>query len=246
MKKILALVLMLALVACASLALAEEPAVMTYAEYDAAELEAPVCVETYVQAHQNWWADKVTVYAQDKDGAIFIYNMQCSEEDAAKLVPGTKIRVKGYKTMWPEVDGEIEIADGATFEFVEGGDTFIAEATDVTDLLGTEDLFKHQNELVSFKGLTVEEYKDGEGNGTGAAFAYKNAEEKTDDLYLQVSKDGKTYNFCVEFYLCGNDTEVYKAVEGLKVGDVIDCEGFLYWYNGANPHLTKVTVAAAE
>ena len=41
---------------------------------------------------------------------------------------------------------------------------------------------------------------------------------------------------------CGNDTDVYKAVEGLKVGDTIDLEGFLYWYNGANPHITGVTV----
>ena len=27
------------------------------------------------------------------------------------------------------------------------------------------------------------------------------------------------------------DTDVYKAVENLKVGDTIDCDGYLYWYN---------------
>ena len=54
--------------------------------------------------------------------------------------------------------------------------------------------------------------------------------------------NGQTYIFTVESYLCGNDTDVYKAVEGLKVGDTIDLEGFLYWYNGANPHITSVTV----
>ncbi len=48
----------------------------------------------------------------------------------------------------------------------------------------------------------------------------------------------------MESYLCGPDTDVYKAVEMLNVGDVIDLEGFLYWYNGANPHITAV--AAAE
>ena len=47
----------------------------------------------------------------------------------------------------------------------------------------------------------------------------------------------------VEFYLCGQDTEVYKAVEALNVGDVIDLEGFLYWYNGANLQATKLTKA---
>ena len=58
------------------------------------------------------------------------------------------------------------------------------------------------------------------------------------------TKDDVTVNFCVEFYLCNNDTEVYKAVEALQVGDVVDIEGFLYWYNGANVHLTAVTKAA--
>ena len=35
---------------------------------------------------------------------------------------------------------------------------------------------------------------------------------------------------------------VYNAVENLKVGDVIDMEGFLYWYEGMNPHITSVKV----
>ena len=32
------------------------------------------------------------------------------------------------------------------------------------------------------------------------------------------------------------------AVKNLKVGEVIDMEGFLYWYNGVNPHITSVKV----
>ena len=157
----------------------------------------------------------------------------CSEEDYEKLIPGTKIRVTGYKSEW---SGEVEIVD-ATFEIIEG-EEFIAEPLDVTELLGTDELIAHQNELVSFKGLTVEAYDE-----NGAAFAYKNEEEKTDDLYFKASKDGQTYDFCVEFYLCGQDTEVYQAVEALNVGDVVDMEGFLYWYEGANPHITMVTAA---
>ena len=238
MKKILSLVLALAIAMSVTLVLAEEEdaevALMTYEEYAKAEIEDPIYVETYVQATQSWWDNKITVYGQNEDGAIFIYNMTCSEEDAAKLVPGTKIAVKGFKAEWA---GEVEIAEGATFEFVEA-DPFVAEAKDVTDLLGKEELIAHQNEKVAFKGMTVEAYDD-----TGAAFAYKNAENKTDDLYFKVSKDGQTYDFCVEFYLCNNETEVYKAVEALQVGDVIDIEGFLYWYNGANPHVTSVTAA---
>ena len=243
MKKMISLILVLALALCMVPVFAEEEAaeeeaselaLMTYAEYAEAEIDAPVYVETYVQATQSWWEDKITVYAQSEDGAYFIYNMACSQEDAEKLVPGAKIAVKGFKSEW---SGEVEITD-ATFEFVEA-DPFIAEAEDVTAKLGTDELIDDQNKLVAFKGMTVEAYDE-----SGAAFAYKNAENKTDDLYFKVSKDGQTYDFCVEFYLCGNDTDVYKAVEGLQVGDVVDIEGFLYWYNGANPHITKVVPAA--
>ena len=206
--------------------------VMTYAEYTAAALDSEVVVETYVQAKQSWWDNKATFYTQDKDGGYFIYEMACTEDEYAKLVPGTKIKVTGFKSEWA---GEVEITD-AKYEIEEGN--YVAPATDVTDKLGTDALVDFQNRFVSFKGMTVEAYDE-----SGAAFAYKNDVDKTDDLYFKVSKDGKTYDFCVEFYLTGADTPVYQAVEGLKVGDVIDMEGFLYWYEGANPHITSVAVS---
>ena len=211
--------------------------VMTYAEYAAADLDTEVVVETYVQAKQSWWDNKATVYTQDQDGAYFLYNMACSEEDYAKLVPGTKIKVTGYKSAW---SGEVEITD-ATFEIEEG--SFIAEPLDITDKLASEDLINYQNLLVSFKGMTVEA-----SNDEGAAFLYSwdgsGAHDSNSDLYFKVSKDGQTYSFTVESYLCDNTTDVYAAVENLKVGDVIDLTGFLYWYEGANPHI--ISVAAAQ
>lgn len=210
-----------------------EVAVMTYEEYAAAEVDSAVCVETYVQAKQSWWEDKATFYCQSEDGAYFIYEMACSEEEFNALVPGTKIRVNGHKSEW---SGEVEIID-ATYEIIDG--EFVAEALDVTSLLGTDELINEQNKFVAFKGMTVEAYDE-----NGAAFAYKNEEEKTDDLYFKASLNGVTYDFCIEFYLTGSDTDVYKAVEALKVGDVIDMEGFLYWYEGANPHITSITAAA--
>ena len=208
-----------------------EAKVMTHAEFVAAANDDEVTIESYVQDHQSWWDNKVTVYLQSEDGAYFAYEMACSEEDAAKLVPGAKIRVKGYKGEWA---GEVEIMDGK-FEFVEA-DPWIAEATDVTALLASDELANHMNEFVAVKGATIVAQENGE------AFSYKNTEEKTDDLYFAVDVDGKTYNFCVEFYLRGKDSDVYKAVEGLKVGDVVDLEGFLYWYNGANLQATSLTV----
>ena len=126
----------------------EEVAVMTYAEFMAAETDSKVCIESNIQANQAWWDDngqgKVTLYLQDAEGAYFAYEVACTEEESAKLIPGTKVRITGDKAVW---SGEIEIMNG-TIEFLEG-DTFTAEAKDVTELLGTEDLEAEMNKLVA-------------------------------------------------------------------------------------------------
>ena len=212
---------------------------MTHAEYVAAELDSQVVIETYVQAKQSWWEDKATVYTQDKDGAYFLYNMACSEEDYAKLEKGTKIKVTGYKAEWC---GEVEIMD-ATFEIEEG--SFVAEALDVTSMLGTDELIKHQNEFVSFKGMTVAAAgQDENGNDVAYLYKYDGSGQDGDDLYFNVTLGENTYTFTVESYLCDNTTDVYNAVKNLSIGDKIDMEGFLYWYEGVNPHITSVTPAA--
>ena len=213
--------------------------VLSYEEYMAAELDSEVTIQAYVQAKQSWWEDKATVYLQDQDGGYFAYEMACSEEDYEKLTEGTLIQVTGFKSEW---SGEIEIMDGS-FTFVEDGDTFVAEPLDVTEMLGTDELESHQNEKVSFKGLTVEASTD--ANNNEAAFLYNDdgSGADGDDLYFNVSYNGQTYTFTVESDLCDNTTEVYKAVTALEVGQTIDCEGFLYWYEGVNPHITSVTVA---
>ena len=216
-----------------------EPAVkvMTYAEFVAAELDTPVVVESYIQATQGWWDNAIVAYTQNEEGAYFVYKFACTEEEAAKLVPGTKVRITGFKG---EYKGEVEIVD-ATFEILEG--TWTATALDVTALLGTDELITHQNKLVAFKGMTVEPIKNKEGKESAFLYNWDGSGEAGSDLYFNVSINGATYNFCVESYLTGADTDVYKAVEALKVGDKIDMEGFLYWYDGVNPHITSVTPA---
>ncbi len=231
MKKFLAIFLALTMVLALAACTAEEAPkkeetsnAMTYAEFAAAELESKVTVQCYVQGTQSWWEDKITVYAQDKDGGYFLYEMACSEADAAKLIPGTKIEVTGTKAEW---SGEVEIVD-ATFKFVgEADDTFVAAPKDLTDALGSDELIDSQNQKALFKGLTVKsvEFKNGEPG---------------DDIYLTVTKDDADYNFCVEMYLTGPETEVYKTVSALEAGDVVDIEAFLYWYEGANPHITAI------
>ena len=220
MKKLIAMLMVLAMV----FALAGCSNAMTHEKYMAAAVDTEVTVETYVQATQSWWDNKITAYCQSEDGAYFMYEMACSEEDAAKLVPGTKIKVTGVKGEW---EGEVEIMEG-TFEFVKG-DSYIAEPVDVTALLGTDELIDHQNEKVLFKGMTVE------------AVEYKNG-EPGDDVYLTLGYNGASYDFCVEIYLTDAESAVYTTVGTLEVGNVVDVEGFLYWYQGANPHVTEITV----
>lgn len=247
MKKIIALLLMamfvFGLVGCSAEDTNEvvedvkSEGVMTYEEYVAADLDTEVVIEAYVQAKQSWWEDKATVYAQDKDGAYFLYDMACSEEDYEKLTTGTKIKVTGYKAEWA---GEVEIID-ATFEIMDG--EYIAEAVDATAWLGTDELIAHQNEFVSFSGLTVEASKDADGNDVAFLYNWDGSGEDGSDLYFNASINGETYTFTVESYLCDNTTDVYKTVKELNIGDTIDMEGFLYWYEGVNPHITSVTVA---
>lgn len=248
MKKSLKRTIAVALTAAMSLALiagcgakdsakganAKSEGVMTYAEYAAADLDSQVVVETFVQANQSWWDGKITLYTQDPDGGYFIYNAACSEEDAAKLVPGTKIKVTGFKSEW---SGEVEIVD-ATFE-IETDTTWTADTTDVTAKLGTDELSSFQNQKVSFKDMTVEA-----ANDAGEAFLYNwdGSGEEGSDLYFYLSSNGQTYSFTVESYLCDQTTDVYQAIKSLNVGDKVDVEGFLYWYEGAQPHVTSVTV----
>ena len=140
----------------------------------------------------------------------------------------------GYKSEW---SGETEITEGK-FEIEEG--SYIADAVDVTDKLGTDDLINYQNQYVTFKGLTVE--PAAEGSEDAYMYNWDGSGSEGDDLYFNVSLNGQTYSFTVESYLCGPDTDVYKQVKELKVGDVVDLNGYLYWYEGPNPHITVVTV----
>ena len=224
--------------ASAEEAAVSEDGLMNYAAYNAAQIDDEVTVAIYVQDHQDWWDGKITVYGADKDGAYFVYEMACTEEDAEKLVPGTKIIVNGFKSEW---SGEVEIVD-ATFTFAEDGDTYIAEPMDITEYLGTDELIDYINRFVSFNGLTIEASADEDGNEAAFLYKWNGSGTQGDDLYFKGSVNGQTFTFTVESYLRGADTEVYKAVEALQIGDVVDMEGFLYWYEGANPHITSVTV----
>ncbi len=238
MKKTIAIALVLIL-ALSAWGCSSKSKAMSHEDFVNAALDSEVVVETYVQAHQSWWDNKITCYTQDKTGGYFLYEMPCSEADAAKLVPGTKLRVTGFKSEW---SGEVEITD-AKFEILKG--SYIADPVDVTSKLGTPELDQYSNMLAAFKGMKVEPSTDANGNEAPFLYAWdgSGSRDSNSDLYFYASVNGKTYYFCVESYLKDNTTDVYKAVESLKIGDIIDIEGFLYWYSGEiNPHVTSVKV----
>ncbi len=206
--------------------------VMDYAAYAAAAIDSEVTVAPYFQAAQSWWEKDgqglATIYAQDENGGYFLYDCKCPKEVYDQLKPGVRILVKGYKSEWA---GEVEITD-CTVEILESKNSFVANATDITDIYGTEAVNEKINRLVAVNSLTVSAPANYKWDGSGS---------RGDDLYLGVMINGAAYTMVVESYLCGKDTDTYKAVEALQAGDIIDIEGFLYWYNGAQPHITKVT-----
>ena len=230
MKRIVLLVLaslmVLSLVACGAKEdiNAKSEGVMTYAEYAAAALDSDVVIEAYIQGKQSWWDNKGTFYTQDGQGGYFLYELPCTEEEYNKLTVGTKVKITGKKAEWA---GEVEIIE-SKFEILEGN--YVAKPVDATDLIGKDELAAKQNMLVAFKGMTVKsiEYRNGQPG---------------DDIYVKFTKGDVELSACVEIYLTGEDSDVYKTVGELKVGDVVDVEAFLYWYNGANPHITKITAA---
>ena len=209
--------------------------VMTHEEYMSAELNANVVIETFVQAKQALIGGKASIYTQDPDGGYFLYEAGLTDEAYQRLVPGQKIRVRGTKS---EYSKETEILN-AVIEPLDG--FWKAEPEDVTALLGTRDLVTYQNCHVRFSGMTVEPAAE----GSDEAFLYRwdGSGKEGDDLYFNVSKDGQTYTFTIETMLSDSSTQIYKDVQALKVGDVVDMEGYLYWYLGPSPHIISLTKA---
>ena len=187
------------------------------------------------------------------------------DKPGTSVKEGTKIRFTGYKSEWA---GEVEIVPDSLepIEVIRGG-IYISKPVDVTDVLGDEDqLAEYMNQRVSFTGMTVEpnyaveeetetatEAEEGneteaETEGAELAFMYgwDGSGSEGDDLYFNASVDGKVYTFVVESNLCDENSEVYQTVKNLKVGDQIDMEGFLYWYEGAQPHIISVTLPEEE
>lgn len=197
----------------------------TYADFEAAELNTELELLMSVQATESWWDGKITVYGQDDDGGYLVYELACPEQkDADVLLPGTLIRVKGYKSEW---SGEVELTD-ATYEFVDVGGNAgkVYDPVDLTDLIGNNDeLIKHMNQKASFKNLTVVEYTEVTSDADG---------------YLVVKDaNGTEITFVVRRYLTSPESDLAKTVAAFAAGDVVDLTTFVYWYEGPQARIIE-------
>lgn len=204
---------------------------MTYADFAAASTDyADVVVEGYITnfAYAKDYGN-ASFFMQDGDGGYFVYRMPCTDEDAAKLVVGQKVIIKGQKAAWKD---EVEIAEGsATYTLAEGTYTF--EAKDLTDAFANKDeLYKSINMLIGFKGLEVASDPMYNWDGSGA---------DGDDVYVTFKLGDASYSFLVESSEFGTGTEVYEAAKALKTGDVVNLEGFMYWYEGPQVHISAIS-----
>ena len=211
----------------------ESPA-MSYDEFMAAENGDDVIIEGYISARQSWWNGATLYLTGAKGEGYFVYNYECTEEEYnSDFVVGACLRVYGSKTIYA---GEHEIM-GENVDYDKSGIVKDAPKFDEKVLevksVKTEDLEAYQNALFTAT-LTVK------GN-----YSFKDDANKSDDIYFTlVDANGNTMDCCVEYYL----VSAYDSVRNVIVsGDFVDgasvtVTGYLYWWNGANPHITSIVV----
>ena len=215
---------------------AEDRGYMTFAQFREAEMETEVTIRGAVQfsAYAPDYGN-TSVYLADKDGAYYLYRMNVTEEEAAKLTEGTVIEVKGYKTEW---SGLVEIKD-ATFTVLEDEDSYIDLPIDMSDLLGSAFADQFMAQRVILRGAKVTA-----ANDDGAAFLYNwdgsGEAGANNDLYFNVELNGLPFTLTVESDECPEGSDAYTGVTNLKVDDMVELEGFLYWYNGPQVHVHKI------
>ncbi|MBQ5427663.1 MAG: hypothetical protein IIT51_03835, partial [Oscillospiraceae bacterium] len=170
----------------------------------------------------------------NEEGAYYLSRLRCSQQEYDTLKTGRRIRVNGYKSHWNDA---IEISD-ASFTLLEGN--LIAGAEDVTALIGSDALRRHQNEKVAFSGMTVEVMPDGHSVWYRGWDNTAPAEEDS-ELWFRASSAGTVCDFTIKPSLCENRDEVLETLQQLQAGDRVDLTGFLRFYNGALPRITAIT-----
>ena len=206
-----------------------------YSGFMSAEFGTEVVVKTFIQAKTKWYEEGYTsIYAMNENCGYYIYKVQCTKEQYDNLDIGECIIVKGNKQQW---SGLIEITEATIYE-IDSSYRFVAKAGTLMPYEFEGYSRDYINQLIALHELKVLSFSEDED----VAFRYKynGTGERGDDIYFKVQVGNSEYIFVVAAELCDENSEVYKMAESLKVGDIIDIEGFVYWYHGPQPHVTKI------
>ena len=212
--------------------------VLSYDEYIAAEVGSEVTIEAYITGRTTWYNNAASFYLADDNGGYYVYNLPCTEEEYASLLIHKKLQVTGAKAEWK---GEVEIncqtaTENGGWQLCDGED-FNPSSTNITSI-AKEALDNYKNQSVKALGLTV------------TKAPYTNFEDFTlepkagVDVYFEVKDDaGNESTFVVEAYLENSQygSDVYNAVCALNVGDRIDLEGFVYYWENPQLQVTGLT-----
>ncbi len=197
-----------------------------------AELDSEVVVENLCTGKAVLVEDKATVYTQDQDGAYFVYNMAPVQKRLWKTGARTKIKVTGYKAEWSGVEITLMLPLKSWKVIPTSLPTrMLPQCSEPMNWSTTRISMLHSKAwLLKQPAGWKRKWRCPVQLGW---LRYDG-----DDLILQRFPEWRDHSFVVESYLLSDNTnDVYAAVKNLQIGDVIDMEGFLYWYEGVNPHI---------
>lgn len=214
---------------------------MSYKEFMEAQEGDEVVVEGFIAAKQGWWNGKVTMYLiTDVQGeGFFIYNFECTADENENVYTiGQYVHIEATKSIYAE-EHEI-LGENVSLAKVTTTNKFIASSPiNLTNKL--DELENYQNSFFSMT-LTVKKYETEDPNtgiSSTGAYGFK-GDNPSDDLYFTLTNGSVDIDCCIEVYLTGVESKVYNDVKNLVVGASVTVQGYLYWYNGANPHIISV------
>ena len=217
--------------------------VLSWEEFLAADMHSVVTVVATVQlaAHNEENGNANLFMASEDGGYYFVYQMDVAKEDVKKMAEGAVMRITGRKTEW---SGELEIAE-ATYSFEQGGKSYMAEPVLLNGLMQDENLKDYNNARVRFTNVIIAPSESAEGEEQPFLYQWNGSGTEGDDIYFKAAIGDEIYTFVVESDECGPGTDLYKRVQSLEIGEIVDLEGFLYWYEGPQPHICGVKTASA-
>ena len=213
---------------------------MTYSQFVSAAADSEVAVEGYLQ---GWAYSKqqgnVGLYIMNDDGNFYAYRVVCDDATAASFSEGIKVRVEGLKAYW---EGFHEVKEGGKVEIL--GGTKVYDPVDVTESLAdTDSMVRMQGAKVCVTGAVI---SPKQLEGKDAAFLYNwngsGAEGNNNDLYIDIKIGENVFTAVVESDETPEGSDTYKAVTGLQIGQTVDIEGFMYWYQGPQIHIHSISV----